>query len=46
MKSIKFICWQDQEQWLGDLQDYPDYFGRKESHSKTRSPTFAISTAS
>ena len=26
MDSIKYIYWQDQECWLGYLQDYPDYW--------------------
>jgi predicted RNase H-like HicB family nuclease len=26
MQSVKFIYWQDEEAWLGYLQDYPDYW--------------------
>jgi predicted RNase H-like HicB family nuclease len=26
MDSTKYIYWQDQNQWLGYLQDYPDYW--------------------
>ena len=31
MESIKFIYWQDTGQWLGYLQDYPDYWTQGES---------------
>lgn len=24
--TTKFICWQDENAWLGYLQDYPDYW--------------------
>ena len=26
MESTKYIYWQDGDQWLGYLQDYPDYW--------------------
>ena len=26
MESTKYIYWQDKDQWLGYLQDYPDYW--------------------
>jgi len=31
MESTKYIYWQDQGQWLGYLQDYPDYWTQGES---------------
>jgi len=31
MESTKFIYWQDNNQWLGYLQDYPDYWTQGES---------------
>lgn len=31
MESIKYIYWQDKDQWLGYLQDYPDYWTQGES---------------
>lgn len=26
MNSIKFVYWQDGDDWLGYLQEYPDYW--------------------
>jgi len=26
MNSIKFVYWQDGDDWLGFLQEYPDYW--------------------
>ena len=31
MESAKFIYWQDGKQWLGYLQEYPDYWTQGES---------------
>jgi predicted RNase H-like HicB family nuclease len=31
MKSIRYIYWQDGEQWLGYLEEYPDYHTQGES---------------
>jgi len=31
MESIKYIYWQDENHWLGYLQDYPDYWTQRES---------------
>ena len=31
MESTKYIYWQDGGQWLGSLQDYPDYWTQGES---------------
>ena len=44
MESIKYIYWQDQDHWLGYLQDYPDYWTQG-SRLKTCKPIFAISTS-
>jgi hypothetical protein len=26
MTTVKYVCWQEDEAWLGYLQDYPDYW--------------------
>nr|BAL58642.1 hypothetical conserved protein [Candidatus Acetothermum autotrophicum] len=26
MRSIKYIYWQDEDTWLGYLEEYPDYW--------------------
>ncbi|MBU6482580.1 MAG: hypothetical protein KGS09_18825 [Nitrospirae bacterium] len=31
MESTKYIYWQDGGQWLGYLQDYPDYWMQGDS---------------
>jgi hypothetical protein len=31
MESTKYIYWRDNNQWLGYLQDYPDYWTQAES---------------
>jgi predicted RNase H-like HicB family nuclease len=31
MSTLKFVHWQDGDQWLGYLQDYPDYWTQGES---------------
>ena len=31
MGSTKYIYWQDKDQWLGYLQDYPDYWTQGQS---------------
>ena len=31
MESTKYIYWQDNNLWLGYLQDYPDYWTQGES---------------
>jgi len=31
MSTIKFIYWQEEDAWLGYLQDYPDYWTQGES---------------
>ena len=31
MQTIKYVYWQDDDAWLGYLQDYPDYWTQGES---------------
>ncbi|MBT4500750.1 MAG: type II toxin-antitoxin system HicB family antitoxin [Gemmatimonadetes bacterium] len=31
MQAIKFIYWQDDDFWLGYIQDYPDYMTQGET---------------
>ena len=31
MHSIKFVYWQEDDAWIGYLQDYPDYWTQGES---------------
>jgi hypothetical protein len=31
MQTIKYVYWQDEDAWLGYLQDYPDYWTQGES---------------
>lgn len=31
MQTVKFIYWQDDDDWLGHLQDYPDYLTQGET---------------
>lgn len=31
MKSIRYVYWQDEEMWLGYLEEYPDYRTQGES---------------
>jgi predicted RNase H-like HicB family nuclease len=37
MDSTKYIYWQDQNQWLGYLQDYPDYWTQGDSIEELQS---------
>ena len=37
MESTNYIYWQDQGQWLGYLQDYPDYWTQGQSLEKLQS---------
>ncbi|MDP3090696.1 MAG: hypothetical protein Q8N04_08470 [Nitrospira sp.] len=37
MELIKYIYWQDQGQWLGYLQDNPDYWTQGESFEDLQS---------
>ena len=34
MESAKYFYWQDKDQWLGYLQDYPDYWTQGESREE------------
>jgi hypothetical protein len=31
MQTVKYIYWQEEDAWLGYLQDYPDYWTQGES---------------
>jgi len=31
MKTVKYVYWQDDDGWLGYLQDYPDYWTQGDS---------------
>lgn len=31
MPTVKYVYWQDDDAWLGYLQDYPDYWTQGES---------------
>ena len=31
MKTTRFIYWQEDDMWLGHLEDYPDYMTQGES---------------
>ena len=37
MESTNYIYWQDQGQWLGYLQDYPDYWTQGQSLEELQS---------
>jgi predicted RNase H-like HicB family nuclease len=37
MDSTKYIYWQGNNQWLGYLQDYPDYWTQGESFEDLQS---------
>ena len=37
MGSTKYIYWQDQNQWIGYLQDYPDYWTQGDSIEELQS---------
>ena len=32
MKAIKYVCWQDEDMWMGYPEQYPDYW----TQGKTR----------
>ncbi len=34
MEKIKYICWQDEDMWLGYLQEFPDYMTQGESKAE------------
>jgi predicted RNase H-like HicB family nuclease len=31
MATVKSVCWQEDDAWLGYLQDYPDYWTQGET---------------
>jgi predicted RNase H-like HicB family nuclease len=34
MEKLKYIYWQDEEMWLGYLEDYPDYMTQGETEEE------------
>jgi len=34
--KIKYICWQDENMWLGYLQEFPDYMTQGETKNELR----------
>jgi hypothetical protein len=45
MQTIKYVYWQEDDAWLGYLQDYPDYWTQGERRRwPTSSTTSRIST--
>ena len=32
MRNKDFIYWQDKDQWIGYLEEFPDYWTQGESH--------------
>ena len=34
MKTIKYVHWQDEQMWLGYLEDYPDYMTQGETRQE------------
>ncbi len=31
MTSVKYVCWQEDDAWLGYLEEYPDYWTQGET---------------
>ncbi len=31
MSTARYVCWQEEDAWLGYLQDFPDYWTQGES---------------
>ncbi|MEW6141370.1 MAG: type II toxin-antitoxin system HicB family antitoxin [Thermodesulfobacteriota bacterium] len=31
MKTVRYIYWQDEEMWLGDIEEFPDYMTQGET---------------
>jgi len=36
MDKIKFVYWQDENMWVGYLEDYPDYMTQGESFEELK----------
>ena len=36
MNNIKYVCWQDEDAWLGYLAAYPDYWTQGETFEDLR----------
>jgi predicted RNase H-like HicB family nuclease len=36
MKTKKYVYWQDEEMWLGYLEEYPDYWTQAETENELK----------
>lgn len=36
MTTKKYVCWQDEEMWLGYLEEYPDYWTQAETENELK----------
>jgi predicted RNase H-like HicB family nuclease len=36
MKSVRYVYWQDEDMWLGYLEDYPDYMTQGQTLAELR----------
>ncbi len=36
MEKIKYICWQDENMWLGYLEEFPDYMTQGETKKELK----------
>ena len=34
MTTQKYVCWQEEEMWLGYLEEYPDYWTQGQSREE------------
>ena len=34
MTTQKYVCWQEEEMWLGYLEEYPDYWTQGQSRDE------------
>ena len=42
MNTIKYIYWQDENMWLGYLEEYPDYWTQGETFDELKENLFDI----
>jgi len=36
MRAVRFIYWQEDDMWLGYLEEYPDYWTQGESYEELK----------
>jgi len=36
MRAVRFIYWQEDDMWLGYLEEYPDYWTQAESYEELK----------